>query len=75
VFAEVLGGDAEVFVRDRGSGFDLAQVPEDRLGVRHSIVDRMRRHGGSAEIVSAPGQGTEVRLTMTGLEERTQNDE
>jgi hypothetical protein len=35
----------------------------------------MRRHGGSAEIVSAPGQGTEVRLTMTGLEERTQNDE
>jgi signal transduction histidine kinase/phage shock protein PspC (stress-responsive transcriptional regulator) len=75
VFAEVAGGDAEVFVRDRGSGFDLAEVPQDRLGVRHSIVDRMRRHGGSAEIVSTPGQGTEVRLMMTGLTEGTHADE
>jgi signal transduction histidine kinase/phage shock protein PspC (stress-responsive transcriptional regulator) len=75
VFAEVAGGVAEVFVRDRGSGFALAEVPEDRLGVRHSIVDRMRRHGGSAEIVSAPGEGTEVRLRMTGLTEGTQADE
>lgn len=56
----------EVFVRDRGRGFDEQGVPEDRLGVRNSIRDRMRRHGGSATIRSTPGEGTEVRLVMTG---------
>ena len=40
-------------------------MPEDRLGVRNSIVDRMRRHGGTAAIRTAPGEGTEVRLAMT----------
>jgi signal transduction histidine kinase len=55
----------EVFVRDRGRGFDPTQVPEDRLGVRNSIEDRMRRHGGTAAIRTAPGEGTEVRLSMT----------
>jgi len=55
----------EVFVRDRGKGFDESTIPSDRLGVRHSIVDRMQRHGGTAELRSAPGEGTEVRLRMT----------
>jgi signal transduction histidine kinase len=32
--------------------------------VRNSIVDRMARHGGSADVRSAPGEGTEVRLHM-----------
>src|SRR4051794_208381 len=54
----------EVFVRDRGVGFDESQVPEDRLGVRRSIVDRMVRHGGTASVRTAPGEGTEVRLRM-----------
>ena len=53
-----------MFVRDRGRGFDPADVPEDRYGVRHSIIDRMERHGGSAEVRSAPGEGTEVRLHL-----------
>ena len=39
----------EVFVRDRGPGFDPAAVPEDRRGVRESIVGRMERHGGRAD--------------------------
>ncbi len=64
VFAEIGEADVEVFVRDRGPGFDPARSPEDRYGVRHSILDRMRRHGGTAEIVSAPGEGTEVRLRL-----------
>ncbi len=55
----------EVFVRDRGRGFDQTQVPEDRLGVRNSILDRMQRHGGTARLRTAPGEGTEVRLAMT----------
>jgi signal transduction histidine kinase/phage shock protein PspC (stress-responsive transcriptional regulator) len=62
VYVEVAGRDVEVFVRDRGRGFDRATVPLDRLGVRNSIIDRMDRHGGSAEVRSAPGEGTEVRL-------------
>ena len=65
VFAECTAQHVEVFVRDRGRGFDQSAVPEDRLGVRNSIVDRMRRHGGSAAIRTAPGDGTEVGLTMT----------
>ena len=38
----------EVFVRDRGPGFDPDAVPADRRGVRESIVGRMERHGGRA---------------------------
>ena len=65
VYAECADAQVEVFVRDRGRGFDESSVPEDRLGVRNSIVDRMRRHGGTAAIRTAPGDGTEVRLAMS----------
>ena len=64
VYAEMGAERVEVFVRDRGSGFDQALVPPDRLGVRNSIVDRLRRHGGTAVIRTGPGEGTEVRLSM-----------
>ncbi len=64
VFAEVSPERLNVFVRDRGPGFDMAQVPADRRGVRESIVGRMRRHGGRATITSAPGSGTEVELLL-----------
>jgi signal transduction histidine kinase len=64
VYAEALDGTLEVYVRDRGPGFDPAAVPADRRGVRESIVGRMARHGGKAEIHSAPDAGTEVELTM-----------
>jgi signal transduction histidine kinase/phage shock protein PspC (stress-responsive transcriptional regulator) len=64
VYAEVTSGAVDVFVRDRGTGFALDEVPEDRYGVRRSILDRMERHGGTAEVRSAPGEGTEVRLHL-----------
>ena len=51
VYAEATERELEVFVRDRGRGFDLDEVPEDRLGVRRSILDRITRHGGRAEVV------------------------
>jgi len=66
VYAQAENGRAQVFVRDRGPGFDQATVPADRRGVRESIVGRMQRHGGSARITSAPGAGTEVELTLDG---------
>jgi signal transduction histidine kinase len=58
------GGRVEAFVRDKGPGFDLADVPEDRLGVRGSIIGRMERHGGTAEVRRARAGGTEVHLQM-----------
>ncbi|MFF5258795.1 PspC domain-containing protein [Actinomadura viridis] len=64
VYAEVEGDDVAIFVRDRGKGFDLGQIPEDRMGVRGSIIGRMERNGGKAEVRTAPGEGTEVRLEM-----------
>ena len=53
-----------MFVRDRGPGFDPRRVPEDRRGLRESIVGRMDRHGGRAVVHSAPGAGTEVELVI-----------
>ena len=76
VYAELEPAQASIFVRDRGPGFDLDAVPPDRLGVRQSIIGRMERNGGRAEITSALGHGAEVRLTMpraanvAGQEER-----
>ncbi len=64
LYAEAAGGRVEVFVRDRGPGFDVGAVPADRRGVRESIVGRMARHGGRAEIRSSPGAGTEVELVL-----------
>jgi signal transduction histidine kinase/phage shock protein PspC (stress-responsive transcriptional regulator) len=63
VYLEVTDGAAEVFIKDRGPGFDPDAVPADRLGVRESIIGRMNRHGGTAAITSSP-DGTEVRLTL-----------
>jgi signal transduction histidine kinase len=64
VYAEISSASVDVFVRDRGAGFALDDVPEDRYGVRRSILDRMQRHGGTAEVRTAPGEGTEVRLHL-----------
>ena len=64
VFAEVDEDSVEVFIRDRGQGFDVEAVAEDRMGVKGSIIDRMARHGGTATIRSAPSDGTEVRLEI-----------
>jgi signal transduction histidine kinase len=64
LYAEVEADELSVFVRDRGAGFDINGVEESRHGVRGSIIGRMKRHGGKAEIRSAPGEGTEVRLTL-----------
>jgi signal transduction histidine kinase len=66
VYAESTPQRLQVFVRDRGPGFDPAAVPGDRRGVRESIVGRMERHGGRARIGSPPTGGTEVELVLEG---------
>jgi signal transduction histidine kinase len=64
LYAEVAKDSVEVYVRDRGVGFDPQAIPADRRGVRDSIVGRMQRHRGRAEVHSRPGEGTEVELAM-----------
>ncbi len=64
VYAEVEGEAVQVFVRDRGPGFDLERVPADRRGLRESVLGRMERHGGRAAIHTTPGLGTEVELVV-----------
>ncbi|MER6433148.1 MULTISPECIES: MacS family sensor histidine kinase [Streptomyces] len=57
-----------VTVRDDGPGIPegrLAQAEgEGRLGVAQSIRGRLRDLGGGAELISVPGQGTEVELKI-----------
>ncbi len=64
VYAEAEPSRLQIFIRDRGPGFDPAAVPPDRRGVRESIVGRMERHGGRAEIRAPEGGGTEVELVL-----------
>ena len=64
VFVEVEEDRVSAFVRDAGAGFDPAAVPEDRRGIADSIVARMVRHAGQAEVRSRPGGGTEIRLSL-----------
>jgi hypothetical protein len=66
LYAEIEDGDVVVWIDDRGPGFDPAKIPADRRGVRESIIGRMERHGGSADIRPGPDGGTEVELRMGG---------
>ena len=64
VYAEVTEDAVSVFVRDRGAGFDRAAVPADRRGLADSIEGRLERAGGTATIVTTPGEGTDVELRL-----------
>ncbi len=64
VYGEARPDGISVFVRDRGTGFDPSQVPEDRRGIRESMVGRLDVVGGMVEIITDPGNGTEVRLHL-----------
>jgi signal transduction histidine kinase len=61
-------GRLEVTIRDRGIGFDLANVNGTRLGLRRSIAERVADCGGRASVWSEPGRGTVVRLAWPASE-------
>lgn len=63
VYAEATPAVIEVFVRDRGAGFDPDAVPDGRLGIRESILGRMARAGGTGSVTSG-AEGTEVQLRL-----------
>ncbi|MFI1176019.1 MacS family sensor histidine kinase [Streptomyces melanogenes] len=68
ILVEDWGDEVIVTVRDDGPGIPegrLAQAEgEGRLGVALSIRGRLRDLGGTAELISVPGQGTEVELKV-----------
>ena len=68
VLVEDEPAEVTVSVRDEGCGVPperLAQAEEQgRLGVAQSIRGRIADLGGTVRITSAPGQGTEVELTV-----------
>jgi signal transduction histidine kinase len=74
LYAEVECREISVFVRDRGVGFDPDHLDTDRQGLRGSVIGRMSRHGGRAEIRSEPGEGTEVRLFMPIAEQQSESE-
>ncbi|WP_119729683.1 MacS family sensor histidine kinase [Thermomonospora amylolytica] len=57
-----------VSVRDDGPGMPAGRVAEaeaaGRLGISQSIKGRIRDLGGTVAIVSAPGEGTEIEMTV-----------
>jgi len=64
LYAEIEADRVKVFVDDRGPGFELEKLPADRRGISESIIGRMERYGGHAEIRTGDGEGTEVELTL-----------
>jgi signal transduction histidine kinase len=64
LYAEVETDEVSVYVKDRGKGFDLDEIAEDRQGIRASIIGRVERHGGRVRVTTAPGTGTEIEIRM-----------
>ena len=64
LYAEVEPEQVSVFVKDRGVGFDMDEIGDDRQGVRGSIIGRVQRHGGTVRVSSTPGAGTEIEIRM-----------
>lgn len=64
VFVEVGLAGMDMYVRDRGVGFDPSSVAPDRHGIRDSIIGRIAGIGGVATVRSVVGEGTEVGLAV-----------
>jgi len=87
VYIEVSPARASIDVTDRGPGFgaafdasahrtlDTEGLPDGRMGVRESIIGRMERAGGTADIVPGPaGTGTSVRLAIPLPEQEAETE-
>jgi len=70
IYGELSEGSIDVWITDQGVGFDTESISTDRKGISESIVGRMRRNGGKAEVISEPGEGTEVHLQLGRMNNR-----
>jgi signal transduction histidine kinase len=64
VYLEATADEVELFVRDRGAGFDEATIANDRHGLRDSIRGRVEKLGGEVRVHSEIGVGTEVQFRL-----------
>ncbi|MDR0950427.1 MAG: hypothetical protein LBM13_02135 [Candidatus Ancillula sp.] len=69
LYLEVTPIDSEnteivIVIRDHGNGFDLSKIPEDRLGVRESIIGRIESIGGKVEYESRKDWGCQLTITL-----------
>lgn len=64
LFLEADEDDLVVYVTDQGKGFDMDAVDGQRRGIAESIRSRLEKVGGSVDIESEPGIGTEVALRL-----------
>jgi len=54
-------------VVDAGRGFEVSTLTtegSDRMGLLHSVIDRIERVGGSVSVFSKPGAGTSVLMVV-----------
>ena len=58
------GENIAVTIIDGGSGFNIDEVPADRMGLKLSVRDRIEQAGGRVRIWSNNGQGTAVMLQL-----------
>jgi signal transduction histidine kinase len=56
--------EATVMIIDHGVGFDVDLVPDDRLGLRKSVVQRVEAVGGAVRIWSRPDSGTSIMISI-----------
>ena len=63
IYAEVGSISLDVYVKDQGEGFDLDTIPDDRHGIRHSIIGRIDRVGGTVTIRRL-SSGTEIHMNV-----------
>lgn len=69
-----VGADGlEIEIGDTGVGFTIAEVPNERLGLRVSIVERVANAGGRADIASRPGDGTVVSILWPDPDQEERN--
>lgn len=64
LYVAVEEGVIAVYVRDEGRGFDVATTSHGH-GLKNSVCARVNNVGGEVRIESAPGKGTEVKLSVT----------
>ncbi|TWT32638.1 PAS domain-containing sensor histidine kinase [Blastopirellula retiformator] len=65
------GDQIEIEISDDGKGFDLSKVSHERFGVR-GIIERARLFGGSANIDSVIGAGTQIFVKLPTLARQTE---
>ena len=76
VSLHITGHGIDAVVADDGAGFAPGDVPPHRLGLAVSVLGRLRAlPGGTAELITAPGEGTTVALSWTDDDQRTRAHE